>query len=111
MNQNDIERGIQALKGRRLPSCPGNLEANVLRRVRLSQDEEVVDIFSWVAGLVPKTEFVATAMAMVVVTSSMVTFASAKMNAYDDFREAELSRAFGFDIMEPVELVAIGPNR
>ena len=111
MKEDNIERGLQALRGKKFPSCPGNLEANVLRRVRLAQQEESADVFSWIAGQVAKTGFVATSMAMVVVASCMVTFASAKIHADGDIRKAELSRAFGFDIMEPTELVAMGPNR
>lgn len=106
MKEKDFENGLKALRGSALPQPPVSIEANVLRRVRLARSDNE-SAWSWLDSLVPKTGFVATAMALVIVTSSMVTFASASAYTAETKRKSEINRALGFDVMVTTELVAL----
>ena len=55
MNDCKFEDLIGAERNRCLPSCPANLEANVLRRVRLAVcPTERLSTFAWVFGLLSR---------------------------------------------------------
>lgn len=55
MKENKFEDCIRAQRDRALPSCPPNMEANVLRRVRLgAQNGDESGVLEWLFGLVPQ---------------------------------------------------------
>jgi hypothetical protein len=55
MKEHLFKELLRAERDRVLPTCPTNLEANVLRRVRLaSSDAEAMSGFDWLFGLLPQ---------------------------------------------------------
>lgn len=80
MKDHIFEELLRAERARPLPVCPSNLEANVLRRIRLAASEtESVSVLDWLFGLLPQKSLVLSALALAVmfsVTSTVVLEAS-----------------------------------
>lgn len=94
--KDDFENQINRLKSKPIPACPGNLEANVLRRIRLETGtEQDAGLFSLLALLIPRANFAFFSLALVVLMSSVASMAATKAMATD--RQTELNRAFGFN--------------
>ena len=103
----DIEQQIDRLREEVIPPCPGNFEANVLRRIRLNEAPERAEGWlGWLDGCISRTGFVATAMTLVIVLSAVFTVLSTTPVPAD--RKAELNRAFGFNSI--TETPVIRPN-
>lgn len=107
MDQEEFDDTIRALSSKNLPTSPSNLEANVLRRIRLAQADADDDLWSWISALVPKTSFVVSALALVIVTSSLVTAVSTSAYTVGVERRLEASRALDFDFVQATELVSL----
>ena len=105
MNEEEFNRGVEVIKGKKLPDCPSNLEANVLRRVRLAKSDIEVDFLSWIGSLIPKTAFVMGALALVIATSSIVTYASTSAHAANIERKIETDRALNLGFVKSTELL------
>jgi len=81
MNDLEFENLIGAERDRCLPSCPANLEANVLRRVRLAAcPAESLSTFGWIFGLLSRKTagfgFAAGVVVLSVVVSVVATSSS-----------------------------------
>ena len=106
MNEKDFEERIWVLKDRGLPMCPRNLEANVLRSIRLIQDGNEGNIWNWIGSLIPKSSFVMATLALVIATSSMATLATAAFASKSN-RNVEVRRALGFNFITETKLVEL----
>jgi hypothetical protein len=105
MKDDNFEKAIRAIGEKRLPSCPGNMEANVFRRIRQIQSEEE-NVWSWLELLIPKTTFIVTALVFAIFTSSLVTAVSVSSYAADSNRKLEVTRALGFETISSSNLLA-----
>lgn len=105
MNEEELNQRIAAVKAKSLPECPTNMEANVLRRVRLAEAERESDFWSWIGALIPQTAFVMGALALVVATSSVVTYASTSSHMAEVERRTEVSQALDLGFVKSAELI------
>ena len=110
MKEEELNDWISELKTQRLRSCPSNTEANVLRRVRLAKAGAEIGFWSWINAVIPSTKFAMAAMALVLATSSMVTFASASAYAAGVQRRTEASRALDLGFVKSTELIDFSKN-
>jgi len=80
MKDHIFEELLRAERDRLLPACPSNIEANVLRRIRLASSEmEAMSVLDWIFELLPQKSLVLSALALAVmlsVTSTVVLEAS-----------------------------------
>lgn len=106
MNEEEFNKAIQSLQEKKLPSCPSNLEANVLRKIHQNQVEEE-GFWNWLGKFIPKTGFVMAALAMVMATSSVITVVSTTSYAAENSRQIEVKRALGFDFAMSTELLML----
>ncbi|MGJ8640260.1 MAG: hypothetical protein ACSHYA_12805 [Opitutaceae bacterium] len=83
-----------------LPDCPGSLESNVLRRIRVAGDETSLSLFDWVLALIPRPGFIATAFALTIAISFSMTVHSNK--SQQDIGQSEMvaSKALGFEVFQ-----------
>jgi len=104
MPQSAVDDQIDLARNRRVPTCPTNLEARVLRRIRSSNSETPLSFLSWLIHCLPQPAFVASVVAFAIITSALVSLTSSRALAEDD-RQAELRRTFGFEsISQPPTL-------
>ncbi len=68
MNNTEFNRLVDDLRESPLPPCPGNLEDNVLRRIRLSREQEM-SLAEWLLGWLGKPVFIAASLALVSIAS------------------------------------------
>lgn len=102
MNESEFNRRVAELRADPIPPCPANLESNVLRRIRLAQDEPAGG-WDWLWTWMPRPAFAAATLA-VMLASSLATSAIA-MNAQREQRAAEARAALGFDAFSgPLQL-------
>ena len=106
MKDEETEKAIEVLKGKELPPCPGNLEANVLRRIRRSESDEE-NVWSWLDLLIPKTPFIMAALTLAIFTSSAVTAVSVSLYAAESNRKLELTHALGFETISSSNFLAL----
>lgn len=85
---------LESLRQKRLPACPGNLEANVLRRIRL-QKERDADIWCWLDTLLSQLSFAAPIVAVAILASTLTTVVATSLQASE--KQASASYALGFD--------------
>lgn len=103
MKENKLDHLIQRLRDVPLPDCPGALENNVLRRIRLAADNAQISIFDWVLGWGTRPGFVATALALTVAISTVITVFSSRSYADAAPRELTASKALGFNVFQSKE--------
>lgn len=102
MKQSSLNEIIQAERSRILPSCPGNLESNVLRHIRLSQN----DAQTTALGLLSRVPalFALTVGVALLSTATALSFSSAKLKQAQQ-REYAL-QALDFDLLNDPGLQA-----
>jgi len=110
MNDIELDKSIEDLRKRKLPACPPNLEANVLRRVRMGRSEAEDNVWVWLGALIPKTGFAVATLALVALTSSMVTVVSASAYASGLERQAQANRALDLGFMTTTELIHLADD-
>jgi len=94
MKENEFDDLVGRLRRVALPPCPGSMEQNVLRRIRLSRSEAESPL-TWLLGWMPRPSVALATMAVVTV-SSLVT-STVALRAYEDERPAQARVALGFD--------------
>lgn len=109
MNKLPLDQLIRAEASRTLPACPTNLEANVLRRIRLSTPTaEETNTLDWLLGLLPKGGLATGALALtalfsigasVILTSSYASATETQSLAANalDFGVFQETHVFNFD--------------
>jgi len=97
---NEFDSLIQRMRETPVPDCPGSLESNVLRRIRIAGDEASVSLFEWVLALIPRPGFVATAFSLTIAMSFSITVFSNKSRPDIGQSEMVASRALGFDVFQ-----------
>ena len=103
MNMN-LDQHIGGFRNQPIPSCPDNLEANVLRKIRLAEaNAKQQDVVGWLNGLIPQTGFALPTIILVIAVSATVTVASTM--ALTSNRKTELNRALGFDTITATQVV------
>ena len=100
MKENELDSLIQRMTDAPIPECPGSLESNVLRRIRIAGDETSVSLFDWVLALIPSPRFVATAFILTIAMSFSITVYSNKSHLVIGQSEMVASRALGFDVFQ-----------
>ncbi|MDQ8209444.1 hypothetical protein QEH52_18105 [Coraliomargarita sp. SDUM461003] len=79
MNHREFENLIRAERSRSLPSCPANLEANVMRRLRMAESPaEDVSAFGWILALLPRK---AASLGFVALVAVLSVFSSVQMTS------------------------------
>lgn len=105
MEKKNFEKLVEQIRDAPLPDCPGSLESNVLRRIRLAADETTQSLFDWVLGLAPKPGFVFAAFAMTVAISLSNTIISNNLHADVAQSEQVASKALGFEVFQSKDLL------
>lgn len=106
MHDNEFEDMVGRLADESPPSCPGNLEANVLRRIRLAEDNSPRDVWDWLGELMPQTGFMASVLTVAVLISSMATFLTTSAYAKKIEQQQLISHALDFNIIKDTHLVS-----
>jgi hypothetical protein len=88
---------LEAVKEKPLPNCPGALEANVLRRVRLARTQEAV-VGWWTLLLRPG--MVAGALAMGSVSSLVLTIVVSSAQISPELRQRQAVSALDFGVLQ-----------
>jgi hypothetical protein len=101
MNEKIFEDCIRAQKDRALPSCPPNMEANVLRRVRLaSESREASGVLEWIFGLIPQKSValgvLTLSLFLSVISSMFVVSSSARATE----NQSRATVALGFEVFQ-----------
>lgn len=94
MKKPDFDRLLGALRTHPIPDCPGNMEGNVLRRIRLAQPDRENSwdaIFRWL----PQPIFALGALAAVVALSLVTS--TVTLNAQQTEHASSARVALGFD--------------
>lgn len=96
MSEKNWEEVLGEITGRKLPDCPGNLEANVWRKIRMRQSAEKADFWEVVAGmLVGRLAIPVFALAVAL----SFTFSALAMSARDNREAVFAKKALGFDAL------------
>lgn len=88
-----------------LPDCPSSIENNVLRRVRLSKEDEKPSVWDWFSVVVPQPTFVAASLALVVVASAGITAMAIKSFESDSESRALATTALDFGVFQETQLL------
>ncbi len=107
MHHKKFEDMVGRLSGQSPPSCPGNLEANVLRRIRLDEDSRFRGVWSWLGELMPQTGFMASVLTIAVMISSMAAFLTTSAYAKKIEQQQLMSYAMDFNIIKDTHLVSL----
>lgn len=92
---NPLDSLIHSVQQHPLPDCPARVPDNVLRRVRLAQDDARGSFLAWLYQCMPQPGFIASALAFAILISATVSFTSSRAFAAD--RQSELQRSLGFE--------------
>ncbi|MGZ0655845.1 hypothetical protein ACWPKO_10640 [Coraliomargarita sp. W4R53] len=111
MEDHELDQLIGVLKNRTQPACSASLESNVLRRLRLEEPDSENGLSDWLALLLGRSGFVATMLAVAVVTSASVTVAASSANAVGLDRQAESARALDFGSITNPNLLSFEAGR
>lgn len=99
MNEKEFNEIEEQLRTDPLPSCPANLEQNVLRRIRLAKGGKA-ELLDWLGSWLTRPAFLAATLAIVVVSS----FATASLLSRSGVAEDPVA-ALGFDVFsDPISL-------
>ena len=92
MKEKEFNSLVEQIRDDPVPSCPANLEQNVLRRIRLARGREA-GLVDWLGSWLTRPAFLATTLAVVVVSS----FATASFISLTRHQEDPVA-ALGFDV-------------
>lgn len=99
MKDHIFEELLRAERDRPLPVCPSNVEANVLRRIRLATNEsDSVVGLDWILGLLPQKSFVFSALLATVVLSATSTMIVEASSARVSERQTLAANALDFGV-------------
>jgi hypothetical protein len=105
MKEKQFDQVIERVKALELPTCPGNLEANVLRRLRLSGENAADGFWAWASGLNLKSGVVVAALGMVLAVTSLLTVSSINNQTSRLERNIEANRALDLAVFKGTELI------
>lgn len=105
MKNENFDELICRVRDISMPECPDSLENNVLRRIRRMKDETIYSVADWLLELVPRPQFILTAVGLTLMVSLGSTFISNNLHAAIAQREARASEALGFDIFHGQDLL------
>lgn len=111
MEDHELDQLIGVLKNKTQPACSPSLESKVLRRLRQEEPEPENGLSDWLGILLGRSGFVATMLAVVVVTSASVTVAASSANAAGINRQAESARALDFGSITNTNLLSFDTER
>lgn len=105
MNESSLDPLISALKERRLPPCPVEVERNVLRRVRSSSQDVLTTLILFQTPAI-RAAVLATAAAVAILLGSTTAFWTTTME-YKHARERKQAiHALDFDVFRDPRLQA-----
>lgn len=73
MTEINLDRIIEQLKGQELPDCPASVEANVLRRIRLTKKDERAGALSFFWDLLSRPGFAVFIFTSGILLSSLIS--------------------------------------
>lgn len=106
MNDPTLDPILQAFRDKRLPACPPALEANVLRRVRLSRLGEGRGALSFPGTLPGLSAAVAAAAAVAILFGATTALWSTTVEAKRRAEHRMTVRALDFDVFRDQSLQA-----
>ncbi len=105
MKDEDLDKFLGAAKDTPIPDCPGALEDNVLRRIRLSKQVTEGSLWDWLPALLPKPVFAAAMLAVVVTVSSGITVVTTQRYVSSDQNHQLASNALDFGVFASGDLL------
>lgn len=107
MKDQDLNQLIDRVRRHPVPTCPGALEQNVIRRIRLARDGSSVSLMDKLFDLLPRPAVVLSAVALTVTVSSGMTFVVNQSQATMQHNRVLASDALGFDVFQNKELFTL----
>lgn len=107
MQDQDLNQLIDRVSRHPVPACPGALEQNVLRSIRLARDGSSVSLMDKILDLLPRPAVVLSAVALTVTVSSSMTFVVSQSQAAMQHNRALASDALGFDVFHNNEIFTL----
>lgn len=107
MKDQDLNQLIDRVRRHSLPACPGALEQNVLRRIRLAEDWSSLSLMDKMLDLLPRPAVVLSAIALTVTVSSGMTFVVNQNQAAMQHNRVLTSDALGFDVFQNKEIFTL----
>ena len=111
MKDQDFETLIEEVKHQPLPVCPGSVESNVLRRVRLAKHEVESSSWAWMASLFLRPGFVAAALTLVAFVSSGLAVATVKSFVKNEQSRQIVSEQLDFGIFNQTDYINFEDHR
>lgn len=105
MNDDQLEDFIYQAKRATVPDCPGSVEQNVLRRIRLWRSESGQSAWALLFRILPQPGVIAAGLAIVAIVSSGITILENSSEAAEQNRQDLAARALGFDIFQQDEIL------
>lgn len=105
MNEDPLEDFICKAKRAAVPGCPGSVEQNVLRRIRLSGPGSEQAGWDLLFRILPQPSFIAAGLAIVAVVSSGVTILSHGSEPTDRKSQSIAASALDFNVFQQKELL------
>lgn len=100
MKDHIFEELLRAERDRPLPVCPSNIEANVLRRIRLAANEDEVSALDWILGLLPQKGFVFSVLTLAILLSASSTMMIVSNSALAADSQNLASNALDFGVFK-----------
>ena len=99
MNINKLNTMVEQVRDDPVPSCPGDLEQNVLRKIRISTGRDV-SLTEWLSDWLIRPVFLAASLALVALSTLTTTTIISLVN-----NEENPVTALGFEVFtEPIVL-------
>lgn len=105
MNEDQLEDFIYKAKRAVVPDCPGSVEQNVLRRIRLSGSGSERTGLDLLFRILPQPSFIAAGLAIVTVVSSGVTMLANNPQATVQDGQLLAASALDFNVFQQAELL------
>jgi hypothetical protein len=105
MNEDQLEDFIYKAKRSVVPDCPGSVEQNVLRRIRLSGSSSGRSGLDFLFRILPQPSFIAAGLAIVTVVSFGVTVLSNGFGTTGQDSQLLAASALDFNVFQQTELL------
>ncbi len=96
MQDRDFNSSLHQLRTMPLPPCPGNLESNTLRRIRLARTPTSTN-WATLLGWLPRPAFAAATLSVIVISTLVTSAIALSEEPNSDGRATVARAALGFD--------------
>lgn len=73
MKRDQLDSALEKIKEEKIPDSPGNLEHNVMRRIRQREAELIEEGWNWVNGLLVNRSFLMATFSLTIMVSMLIT--------------------------------------